>query len=95
MTAVTFDTLRYAAALKAAGVPDAHAQAQAEALADALRQASQDLATKADIAELRMAMKIDIAELDARIQAMLNQLQVMIGVMVALTAIYAAIVKLL
>lgn len=96
MTAVTFDTLKYAAALKAAGVPDDHAKAQAEALADALRQASQDLATKADIAELRMAMKLDIAELEARIQAMLNrQLQVMLGVMVALTAIYAAIVKLL
>jgi len=96
MTAVTFDTLRYAAALKAAGVPDAHAKAQAEALADALRQATQELATKADIAELRMATKLDIAELEARIQAMLNrQLQIRLGVMVALTAIYAAIVKLL
>ena len=61
MTAVPFDTLRYAAALKSAGVPDAHAKAEAEALADALRQASQDLATKADIAELRMATKLDIA----------------------------------
>jgi len=47
------------------------------------------LCTKADL-------KAEIAELKAEIQAMLNrQLQTMLGVMVALTAIYAAIVKLL
>ena len=59
MTTVTFDTLKYAEALKTAGVPDAQAKAQAEALADALRQGGQDLATKADVAEL----KADITEL--------------------------------
>ena len=56
MTTVTFDTLKYAEALKTAGVPDAQAKAQAEALADALRPSGQDLptATDADIAEFRM-----------------------------------------
>ena len=63
MSRVTFDTLKYAEALKSAGVPDAQAKAQAEALADALRQGGQDLATKADIAELKAELKADIAKL--------------------------------
>ena len=63
MSTVTFDTLKYAEALKSAGVPDAQAKAQAEALADALRQGGQDLATKADIAELKAELKADIAKL--------------------------------
>ena len=54
MTAVTFDALKYAEALKAAGVPEAQAEAQAAALADALREGGHDLATTADIAELRL-----------------------------------------
>ena len=63
MSTVTFDTLKYAEALKSAGVPDVQAKAQAEALADALRQGGQDLATKADIAELKAELKADIAKL--------------------------------
>ena len=72
MTAVTFDTLKYAETLKSAGVPDAQAKAQAAALAEGLREGGQDLGTKAGIAELselRMATKADIAELKAEIEA--------------------------
>jgi len=52
-----FDTLRYVQRLRAADVPDSQAEAQAEALRDALAdqaaaQAGQ-VATKADIAEVR------------------------------------------
>ena len=63
MSTVTFDTLKYAEALKSAGVPDVQAKAQAEALADALRQGGQDLPTKADIAELKAELKAGIAKL--------------------------------
>jgi hypothetical protein len=120
MSAAPFDTLKYAEALKAAGVPDAQAKGQAQALVLALWEG--DLATradsarlraelktdiaelrmvaKADIAELRAELKTDIAELKAEIQAMINRLlltliSIIIGSMVAMTAIYAAIVKLL
>ena len=89
MTAVTFDTLKYAEALKTAGVPEAQAKAQAEALADALRQGGMDLATKADIAELKMATKADIAELKAEL------IKWNVGTLIAMTGLFTAIVKLL
>lgn len=92
MSAVPFDTLKYAGALKTAGVPDAQAEAQAKALADALTQGGQHLATKGDIAELRMAAKTDLAELKGEIQAMLNRhLLAIMGAMVGLTAIFSAV----
>jgi hypothetical protein len=75
MTAVTFDTLKYAEALKTAGVPEA----QAEALAEALRQGSQELAAKADIAELRMATRADLTELKTELKADIAKLQTDIG----------------
>ena len=69
-------------ALKKAGVDDETARAVAKAVLGI--EAKEQLATKADLAELK-----------AEIQAMLNrQLQVMMGMMVALTGIFAAIVKL-
>jgi hypothetical protein len=59
---VAFDTLSYARRLKQAGVPEA----QAEAMADATRElVVQDFATKGDIASL----KADIAALDQRFKA--------------------------
>ena len=75
MTAVTFDTLKYAEALKTAGVPEA----QAEALAEALRQGGQELATKADIAELRMATRANLTELKTELKADIAKLQTDIG----------------
>ena len=100
--------LQYAEVLKSAGVPDAQAKAQAQAVDRALweggfaayegikdfRAYLAETATKADIAELTVAAKADVAGRRAEIQAMLNRhVQFMLGVMVALTAIYAAIVK--
>lgn len=86
MSAVPFDTLKYAEALKRAGVPEAQAEAQAEALVDALRQGGQDLATKADL-------KTGLVELEARIQAMLNRhLLAVLGAMAGLTAIFGLVV---
>ena len=50
MTAITFDTLKFVERLKAAGVPEAQAKAQAESLADVMGTA--ELATKADLREM-------------------------------------------
>jgi hypothetical protein len=60
MTAVAFDTLKLARRLEGAGFTREQADGAAEALADSF---SNEIATKGDIAELRMATKGDIAEL--------------------------------
>lgn len=54
MSTITFDTLKFAERLKAAGVPPAQAIAEAEALRDVLGEAlDTTLATKSDVAELK------------------------------------------
>jgi hypothetical protein len=71
MANVTFDTLKYAERLKASGVPEEQAKAEAEALAAALAEAmDQQLATKRDV---------------DRIEARLNLLQWMVGFNLAFT----------
>lgn len=55
MTTVTFDTFKFVERLKAAGVPEAQAKAMAEAQQEALSESvATQLATKADVAELRL-----------------------------------------
>lgn len=55
MTTMTFDTLKFANRLKAAGVPDKQAEARAEALAEVFEVnlkelvAKEDLVTKEDL----------------------------------------------
>ncbi|MDP2823012.1 MAG: hypothetical protein Q8O52_10095 [Sulfuritalea sp.] len=53
MTTLTFDTLKYANRLKAAGVPDKQAEAEAEALAEVLADSikASDIANKGDLRE--------------------------------------------
>ena len=56
---VVFNTLAYAEKLKASGVPEEQAKAQATALNEVLSESSGNvLATKLDIAELRADNKI-------------------------------------
>jgi hypothetical protein len=52
MSSITFDTLKYSDRLKEAGVPAAQAEAEARAMAEALN--ASDIATKADLLELKM-----------------------------------------
>jgi hypothetical protein len=57
MSTVTFDTLKFVEKLKAAGVPDAQAKAMSEAHSEALADSVVNvLATKSDIAELKLDM---------------------------------------
>lgn len=69
--ALIFDTLRYANKLKAAGVPEKQAEAQAETLAEVV---DETLATKQDIKSIDLKiecvqaeLKRDIKELELRI----------------------------
>jgi hypothetical protein len=93
---VAFDTLSYARRLKQAGVPDA----QAEAMADATRElVVSDFATKGDIAALRAEFKAEIAALEQRITASMEtlglKLTIRLGGLIAVgVAILAAIIKL-
>ena len=54
MSTITFDTLKFVEKLKSAGVPEAHAKAEAEALVSAFAEAMDaQLATKTDISDLK------------------------------------------
>ena len=46
MTTITFDTLKFANKLKSAGVPEKQAEAEAEAISEALEVNLKDLVTK-------------------------------------------------
>ncbi|RWA36859.1 DUF1640 domain-containing protein [Xylella fastidiosa] len=73
MAAVAFDTLRFANRLKTAGVPPAHAEAEAEALAEVLETNLQELAesearnSKA-LARLEANMEKGFAQVDQRLE---------------------------
>lgn len=62
MSVATFDTLKFANTLKAAGVPDKQAEAQAVAFGEAFQINLKDLATKDDLAAARNDLKRDIDE---------------------------------
>lgn len=80
MATITFDTLKFVERLKSAGVPDAQAKAEAEALSEALAEtiAIRDLATKADLEVLKSDLVKWIA-----------------GMLIAQAAVVATLVKLL
>ena len=86
MTAVTFDTLKCVKTLQAAGV----AMPQAEAIAAAVRDStdSAELATKADLRELKAVLKSDLRELELSMTIKLG------GMLVVAVGILAAIIKL-
>ncbi len=59
MATVTFDTLKFVEKLKAAGVPEGQAKAEAEALVSAFSEAmDSQLATKADIHRLERELLV-------------------------------------
>lgn len=57
MATVTFDTLKFVERLRAAGVPEEQAKAEAQAFAEALAQvADQTLVTKRDVSSIEMKL---------------------------------------
>ncbi|MDD5084174.1 MAG: DUF1640 domain-containing protein [Candidatus Moranbacteria bacterium] len=65
MSTLTFDTLKYSNTLKEGGVPAVQAEAQANALAEALAVNLRELATKPDMDLALAPLKTDIAVLKA------------------------------
>ncbi len=57
MAVATFDTLKFADTLKAAGVPAAQAEGQARAFAEVIQLNFKELATKDDLAAVRVDLE--------------------------------------
>ncbi len=81
MSTLTFDTLKYTERLRAAGVTEA--QAKAEALRDALSEAlDTTLATKGDLLEAKNEIKLGMSD----VRHELGLLRWMMGILIALAA---------
>ncbi|MBF0460996.1 MAG: DUF1640 domain-containing protein [Magnetococcales bacterium] len=63
MTAITFDTLKYANRLKVAGVPDKQAEAMAEAQVEVNERSLDMLVTKQDLEKELSPIRVDLAVL--------------------------------
>ena len=76
MAVATFDTLKFANSLKAAGVPDKQAEAEAAAISEALAVNFKDLVTKEDLKtellQLRTELKNDNRESEQRLNAKID-----------------------
>lgn len=89
MATLTFDTLKFANRLKAAGVPEKHAEAEAAALAEVFEANLGQLATRDDL-------KILEDRLDARLIQLEQRMTIKLGsLMVVSIGVVAALVKLL
>jgi len=82
MTAITFNTLKFANKLKAAGVPAQQAEAEAEALSDVFEANLNELVTKETLQQ-------ELSLLEQRMTIKLG------GMMAVAIAITATLVKLL
>lgn len=83
MSTITFDTLKFANKLKSAGVPDKQAEAEAEALSEALEVNLKELVTKE---YLRNELRDVEHRLDARFERIDGELKLnrwMLGFLVA------------
>ncbi len=89
MTTITFDTLKFANRLKSAGVASAHAEAEAEALAEIFDIAGRDLVTKD-------YLDIGLTQLEQRLTQLEYRMTIKLGALMAgAVGIVAALVKLL
>lgn len=77
MASLTFDTLKFADTLKAAGVPPAQAEAQARAVSAVISDV--DVASRRDVADVRSDMAAMEARLNARIESSELRLTVKLG----------------
>ena len=90
MAAIAFDTLKFARKLKAAGVPDQQAEAQAEVMAEAFLFNVDALVTKgyldARLAEQDARMDVRFAEQDTRFAEMDGKLRLMMWMLAVVMA---------
>lgn len=83
MVTITFDTLKFVEKLRAAGVSEAQAKAEAEALVSVLSEAiEQQLATKDDIRDVRSDIAKLVREQIVPMQRDLFVLKWMMGMMI-------------
>ena len=81
---LTFDTLRYTERLRAAGVPEQQAKAEAEALRDVLAEAmDSSLGTKADLMEVKAELRLEMAGIRGELSTIKWIMGVLIAVAVA------------
>jgi predicted nucleic acid-binding Zn-ribbon protein len=74
MATLTFETLKYTERLRAAGVPESQAKAEAEALRDVLAEAT----------DTALATKTDISRLETKIETMELRLTIKLGAFLAM-----------
>ena len=90
------DTLAYARRLRDAGIPEPQADAQAVALAEALRQNAGEIVTRGDLKELELKLEARFADVRRDMEAMKSDLlKWVIGLFIAQVGLFAALVKLL
>jgi len=93
MASLAFDTLKAAKALRAAGFDDAQAEAVIDTVGDAV---SGNVATKADLQELRTEMKADLQDLELRLTHQFESLYKHLWAMSAgIVTVIVALTKLL
>jgi hypothetical protein len=83
MAALTFDTLKFANKLKAAGVPPEQAEAEAAALSEVLEVNLKELATKEDLKDSLKDLEL---KLDTRFERLMGEMQLlkwMVGILIA------------
>src|SRR6266404_3790607 len=90
MAVATFDTLKFANTLKAAGVPDKQAEAQAVAFAEVIQVNFKDLVTKDDLSHAVELIKADVKDTERQLDKKITELRGeftllkwMFGVMIA------------
>jgi hypothetical protein len=81
LTAITFDTLKLTKRLEESGIDRQQAEAQAEALAEAMQSGIEDLATKHDI----NAVGQELRQFEERANGRFTLLQWMLGFNLAAT----------
>ncbi len=89
MSTITFDTLKFARRLKEAGVPEKHAEAEADALAEIFELHAKDLSTKGNLQQVKMELSTEIQAVKTELQADMRLLKWMLALVVITTVIPA------
>ncbi len=96
MATVAFDTLKFANRLKAAGVPEKQAEAEAEVLAEVLAVSLKEQTTKGDLKLLEASLRQQMAEMRQQMAEMktdlikwvvgiaLAQISLLVGILITL-----------